>query len=151
MRRSATCMSPGGFDLSLTKAQSNTFGERAVAASASARPRSTIKTLPPGSGTSASRRIESGKSTTSQNPSPPTPINGNGSGAHAGFNQFRNEFLTVARRLATAKKQPIGEVVEWASGGTFKYGDGGTMTAAGAPKLRAATELMAARHSEEFR
>ena len=36
----------------------------------------------------------------------------------------------------------MGEVVEWASGGVFKYGDVGRMTEADAPKLRAATELM---------
>jgi hypothetical protein len=48
----------------------------------------------------------------------------------------------VARRLATTKKQPIAEVVEWASGGAFKYGDVGRMTEADVPKLRAATERM---------
>jgi hypothetical protein len=59
------------------------------------------------------------------------------------FNQLRNEFLTAARRVATTKKQGIGEVVEWASGGAFKYGDVGRMTEVDTPKLRAATELMA--------
>jgi len=34
-------------------------------------------------------------------------------------------------------------VVEWASGGVFKYGDVGRMTEADIPKLRTATELMA--------
>jgi hypothetical protein len=48
----------------------------------------------------------------------------------------------VARRVATSRKQPIAEVVEWASGGAFKYGDVGRMTEADAPKLRAATEFM---------
>jgi hypothetical protein len=72
--------------------------------------------------------------------SSPAPNNGNG---RSGFNQLRNEFLTAARRVATANKQAIGEVVEWASGGTFKYGDIGRMTEGDAPKLRAATELMA--------
>jgi rRNA maturation endonuclease Nob1 len=71
------------------------------------------------------------------------PNNGNGSAGSSRFNQLRNEFLTAARRVATAKKQAIGEVVEWASGGTFKYGDVGRMTEADIPKLRAATELMA--------
>jgi hypothetical protein len=75
--------------------------------------------------------------------SPPLPNNGNGSAASSGFNQLRNEFLTAARRVATTKKQAIGEVVEWASGGVFKYGDVGRMTEADVPKLRAATELMA--------
>jgi hypothetical protein len=49
----------------------------------------------------------------------------------------------VARRVATTKKQAIGEVVEWASGGAFNYGDIGRMTEADTPKLRAAHELMA--------
>jgi hypothetical protein len=60
-----------------------------------------------------------------------------------GFNQLRNEFLTAARRVATTKKQAIGEVVEWASGGAFKYGDVGRMTEIDTSKLRTATELMA--------
>jgi hypothetical protein len=60
-----------------------------------------------------------------------------------GFNQLRNEFLTAARRVATTKKQAIGEVVEWVSGDAFKYGDIGRMTEGDVPKLRAATELMA--------
>ena len=74
---------------------------------------------------------------------PPVNNNGNGSAAGSGFNQLRNEFLTAARRVATTKKQGIGEVVEWASGGAFKYGDVGRMTEVDTPKLRAATELMA--------
>jgi hypothetical protein len=45
--------------------------------------------------------------------------------------------------VATTRKQAIGEVVEWASGGTFKYGDIGRMTEADTLKLRAATERMA--------
>jgi hypothetical protein len=69
--------------------------------------------------------------------------NGNGSEGSSGFNQLRNEFLTAARRVATTRKQAIGEVVEWASGGAFKYGDIGRMAEADIPKLRAATELMA--------
>jgi hypothetical protein len=74
--------------------------------------------------------------------SPPAHNNGNGSATVSGFNQLRNEFLTVARRVATTKKQAIAEVVEWASGGAFKYGDVGRMTEADAPKLRTATEFM---------
>jgi len=70
--------------------------------------------------------------------------NGNGSVAGSDFNHLRNEFLTAARRVATAKRQSIGEVVEWASSGAFKYGDVGRMTEADAPKLRAATENIAA-------
>ena len=71
----------------------------------------------------------------------PTPAAKNGNG-NSGFNQLRNGFLTAARRVATTRKQAIGEVVEWASGGTFKYGDVGRMTEADVPKLRAATILM---------
>jgi hypothetical protein len=82
----------------------------------------------------------SGKPLTDAPDSAPARNNGN---ASSGFNQLRNEFLTVARRVATTKKQAIGEVVEWASGGTFKYGDVGRMTEGDVPKLRAATELMA--------
>ncbi len=71
-------------------------------------------------------------------PSSPAPNNGNGSAASSGFNQLRNEFLTAARRVVTTKKQAIGEVVEWASGGAFEYGDVGHMTEDDIPKLRAA-------------
>jgi hypothetical protein len=73
----------------------------------------------------------------------PAHHNSNGSHGSSGFNQLRNEFLTAARRVATTKKQAIGEVVEWASGGAFKYGDIGRMTMGDLPKLRAATELIA--------
>jgi hypothetical protein len=73
----------------------------------------------------------------------PAHNNGNGSATASEFNHLRNEFLTVARRVATTKKQAIAEVVEWASGGAFKYGDVGRMTEADAPKLRSATELIA--------
>ena len=89
-------------------------------------------------------RVSGGNGFAKPNASGPSssqaPNNGNGS---SGFNQLRNEFLTAARRVATAKKQAIGEVVEWASGGVFKYGDVGRMTEVDIPKLQAATELMA--------
>ena len=75
--------------------------------------------------------------------SPHAHNNGNGSAAGSRFNQLRNEFLTAARRVATTKKQAIGEVVEWASGSAFKYGDVGRITEVDTPKLRAATELIA--------
>ena len=78
------------------------------------------------------------------------PNNGNGA-AGSGFNQLRNEFLTAARRVATTKKQAIGEVVEWASAGVFKYGDIGRMTEADTPKLRAANELMASPQGDAAR
>ena len=68
--------------------------------------------------------------------------NGNGSHRGSGLNQLRNEFLSTARRVATRKHQAIGEVVEWASGGGFKYGDIGRMTEVDIPKLLAATELV---------
>jgi len=84
----------------------------------------------------------SGKSPASGAVSGPARNNGNGSHRDSGLNPLRNEFLATARRVATTKKQAIGDVVEWASGGSFKYGDVGRMTEADIPKLRAANELM---------
>ena len=101
------------------------------------------ETPPTGNGTRVSGGNGFAKPRTSETPSLPAPNNGNGSTAGLGFNQLRNEFLTAARRVATTKKQAIGEVVEWASGGVFKYGDIGRMTEGDVSKLRAATELMA--------
>jgi hypothetical protein len=101
------------------------------------------ETPPPGNGTKVSGGNASAKPCADRPASPPAHSNGNGSAAGPGFNQLRNEFLTAARRVATTKKQAIGEVVEWASGGTFKYGDIGRMTEGDLPRLRAATELMA--------
>jgi hypothetical protein len=101
------------------------------------------ETPTPGNGTSVSGGNGFAKPRASGTPSSPAPNNSNGSAASSGFNQLRNEFLTAARRVATTKKQAIGEVVEWASGGAFRYGDVGRMTEADTPKLRAATELMA--------
>ena len=66
----------------------------------------------------------------------------NGSAASTGFHQLRNEFLTAARRVATAMKRPISEVVEQASGGAVKYGDICRLMEADAPKLRAALDVM---------
>jgi hypothetical protein len=105
-------------------------------------------TPPPGNGTRVSGGNGFGKPRASEASSLRAPNNGNGS---SGFNQLRNEFLTAARRVATTKKQAIGEVVEWASGGTFKYGDIGRMTEGDTPKLRAATELMASALAEAAR
>jgi len=90
----------------------------------SASPNSPDETPPPGNGTTVSGGNGYAKPIASAPPSPPTPTNGN---RGSGFNQLRNEFLTAARRVATNKKQAIGEVVEWASGGVFKYGDVGRM------------------------
>jgi len=87
----------------------------------------------------------SGKSPASGAVSAPERNNGNnGNGSHrdSGLNQLRNEFLATARRVATRKNQAIGEVVEWASRGAFKYGDIGRMTEADIPILLAATELV---------
>jgi hypothetical protein len=98
------------------------------------------ETPPPGNGTRVSIGNGSAKPDAARPPSSPASNNGNGC---SGFNQLRNEFLAAARRVATTKKQGIGEVVEWASGGTFKYGDVDRMTEADIPNLRAATELMA--------
>jgi hypothetical protein len=104
---------------------------------------SPAETPPPVNGTRVSGGNGSAKLQPGGNTSTPTPNNGNGSPAGSGFNQLRNEFLTAARRVATTKKQAISEVVEWASGGAFKYGDIGRMTEADIPKLRVATKLMA--------
>ena len=97
---------------------------------------------PPGNGIAAASANGSGKPPASKTALPPSQKNGNGTGPASGFNQLRNEFLTVARRVATSKKQPIAEVVEWASGGAFKYGDVGRMSEADVPKLRAAAEVL---------
>jgi hypothetical protein len=102
-------------------------------------------TAPPNS------RNGSAKSPVNGTASPTTRNNGNGSRGGSGFNQLRNEFLTAARRVAKARKQAIGEVVDWASGGTFKYGDIGRMTEADTPKLQAATELMASAFARVLR
>ncbi len=75
--------------------------------------------------------------------SPATPKNGNGLPGGSGLNQLRNEFLMTARRIATATKRPIGDVIEQATGGELKYGDIGRLTEADLPKLRAAIESMA--------
>ena len=111
--------------------------------SAANEPKPASQSSSPGNGTAADGGNGLTKRPANKTPSPPAHRNGNGSAAVAGFNQLRNEFLTVARRVATSKKQPIAEVVEWASGGAFKYGDVGRMTEADVPKLRAATELIA--------
>jgi hypothetical protein len=100
------------------------------------------KSSPPESSAAPTGGNGSGTSPVNAFASPPARNNGNGPVGSSGFNQLRNEFLTSARRVATTKKQAIGEVVEWASGGTFKYGDVGRMTEADTPKLRAAAELM---------
>ena len=107
-----------------------------------ARSNSPGETQPPGDGSVVSGSNRSVKPHASGSPSSPAPNNGNGSAGSSGFNQLRNEFLAAARRVATTKKQAIGEVVEWASGGVFKYGDLGRMTESDVPKLQAATDLV---------
>jgi len=91
---------------------------------------SPVGTPPSGNGTRVSGGKGFAKPRACETPSSPVPNNGNGSAASSGFNQPRNESLTAARRVATTKKQAIGEVVEWASGSAFKYGDVGRMTEA---------------------
>jgi hypothetical protein len=124
-------------------AQGRAAGSPSDTIPAATPPQSTTKPLPPENSSARNGGNGSAKPPTDAAASPPTNNNGNGSAASSGFNQLRNEFLTAARRVATTKKQAIGEEVEWASGGAFKYGDIGRMTEADAPKLRAATELIA--------
>jgi hypothetical protein len=106
-------------------------------------PQSTTKPSPPENSNHRNGGNGSAKPPTDAATSLPAHNNGKGSAGSLGFNQLRHEFLTAARRVATTKKQAIGEVVEWASAGTFKYGDISRMTEGDVPKLRAATELMA--------
>jgi hypothetical protein len=125
-------------------AESNgtTSPQNATPANTTSKPTATPSS--PENGTASAGGNGSGKPPA--NGATPTPArsNGNGSGGSSGFNKVRNEFLAAARRVATTKKQAIGEVVEWASGGAFKYGDLGRMTEADMPKLLAATELVTA-------
>jgi len=79
---------------------------------------------------------------TGQPASPTAPTNGNSSSASNGLNQLRNEFLMTARRVATATKRPIGNVVELATDGALKYGDIGRLTEADLPRLQAAIERL---------
>jgi hypothetical protein len=111
--------------------------------SANTTPKTTATPSSPENGSASAGGNGSAKSPANKATPTPARSNGNGSGGSSRFNQVRNEFLAAARRVATTKKQAIGEVIEWASGGAFKYGDIGRMTEADTPKLRAATELMA--------
>ena len=115
-------------------------GSAAEAASATGPSNSPDETPPPTNGTGVSGGNGSAKPQACGTPSSPLPNNGNGS---SGFNRLRNEFLAAARRVASTKKQAVGDVVEWASGGSFKYGDIGRMTEGDVPKLRLATEIIA--------
>jgi hypothetical protein len=107
-----------------------------------AAPRSTPEPSSPQNSTAPTTGNGSAKSPANGAASPSAGNNGNGPVGSSGFNQLRNEFLAAARRVATTKKQAIGEVVEWASRGAFKYGDIGRMTEADTARLHAATELM---------
>jgi hypothetical protein len=109
---------------------------------AGATPKQPTKPLSPGNGAASNGVNGSGRPPADRTTPPPAHDIGNGSSAGSGFNQLRNEFLT-ARRVATNQKRPIGEVVEWASGGASKYAAIGRMTEADTPKLRAANELIA--------
>jgi hypothetical protein len=124
-------------------AESNEAGSAQNATPTNTTPRPTAKPSLPENGTAPAGGNGSAKLPANGAASTPARSNVNGSGGGSGFNQVRNEFLAAARRVATSKKQPIGEVVEWASKGAFKYSDIGRMTEANTPKLRAATELMA--------
>jgi hypothetical protein len=123
-------------------AESNEASSPQNATPANTTPKPTAKPSSPEKGTPPAGGNGSAKSPA--NGATPTPAcsNGNGSAGSSGFNQVRNEFLAAARRVATSQKRAIGEVVEWASKGAFKYSDIGRMTEADTPKLRAATELM---------
>jgi len=109
----------------------------------SAAPKPTPEPSPPQNNSASNGGNGSGRSDTHAAASPPARNNGNGSHGNSEFSRLRNEFLTTARRVATRKKQAIGEVVEWASGGAFKYRDIGRMTEADTPRLLAATEHLA--------
>ena len=126
-------------------------GSLSDALPAATAPQHTTKPSPPDNSTPVAGGSGSTKPPAEATAPPPAHNNGNGSAGGSGFNQLRNEFLTAARRVATTKKQAIGEVVEWASGGVFKYGDVGRMTEADTPKLRAAAELMASALAGEAR
>ncbi len=107
-----------------------------------------VKNVPPASAGAGPANGKAGtngtdKPATSQPPPHVPPKNGNGSQAGNGLNQLRNEFLMTARRIATASKRPIGEVIEQATGGELKYGDIGHLTEADVPKLRTAIEQLA--------
>jgi hypothetical protein len=132
---------PSAAESSAALADGNGSGKPTADGAASSKPMTT--TSSPVNNTSPTGRNGSTKPPAEGAAPTPGNNNGNGSVAGSGFNQLRNEFLTAARRVATTKKQGIGEVVEWASGGAFKYGDVGRMTEVDTAKLRAATELMA--------
>jgi hypothetical protein len=122
--------------------EGNEAGSPQNATPANTTPKPTAKSSSSENGTAPAGGNGSAKLPADGATPPPARSNGNGSGGSSGFNQVRNEFLAAARRVATSQKRAIGEVVEWASGGAFKYGDIGRMTEADTPKLRAATELM---------
>jgi Recombination directionality factor-like len=124
-------------------------GNGSVPASAAEHvPGSGNKNVPPASATLGPGNDKAGtngtaKPATGQPASPAAPKNDNGSASGNGLNQLRNEFLMTARRIATATKRPIGDVIEQATGGGLKYGDIGRLTEADVPKLRAAIEQLA--------
>ena len=60
----------------------------------------------------------------------------------AEFNQLRNEVLSLARRMSSASKRDVSEVVAWASEGAFQYSDVGRLTAGDMSKLKAAVERL---------
>jgi hypothetical protein len=125
-----------------TSAEGNEASSPQDTTPANTTPKLAAKPSSPENGSTSAGGNGSAKSPAKGATPAPARSNGNGSGGSSGFNQVRNEFLAAARRVATSQKRAIGEVVEWASGGTFKYGDIGRMTEADTPKLLAATELV---------
>lgn len=88
-----------------------------------------------GSGSSAQAR-------TRAHAAKPGSAGSNGQAPACDFNQLRNEVLSLSRRLCAASKREIGEVVSWASDGTFQYSDIGKLTPADLPKLQTALQRL---------
>lgn len=104
------------------------------------------KNVPPASaaaGTTNGKAGANGTDKPASGQSAPAAKIENGSPGGNGLNQLRNEFLMSARRIATASKRPIGDVIEQATGGALKYGNIGRLTEADVPKLKTAIEQMA--------
>jgi hypothetical protein len=58
------------------------------------------------------------------------------------FNALRNEVLSLARHLATVSKQPIGDVIAWASDRGFQYSEIGKLGTTDLPKLEVAVRRL---------
>ena len=66
----------------------------------------------------------------------------NGAASASDFAGLRNQVLTVARRLASASKRPIADIIVWASDGAFQYADIGKLTPTDLSKLQAAVRRL---------